>query len=110
MQDENLSPEQSSDAMPRSSAEMAQASALPVTEREPDAPLAAKPRPSLNALMQRYWWVLLLAIIFVGGVFRFTGVNWDDEQHLHPDERFMTMVSSAIRLPDSIGEYFDTDK
>lgn len=76
------------------------------------APLDASkpPRPSLNALMEQYWWVLLIAILFVGAVFRFTGVNWDDEQHLHPDERFLTMVSSAIRLPDSVGEYFDTEK
>lgn len=36
--------------------------------------------------------------------------SWDGDQHLHPDERFLTMVSSAIRLPSSLGEYFDTDK
>lgn len=35
--------------------------------------------------------------------------SWDGDNHLHPDERFMTMVSSAIRLPTSVGEYFDTD-
>lgn len=67
-------------------------------------------RPSPDALLERYWWLALLAVLLVAGVFRFTGVNWDDEQHLHPDERFLTMVSSAIRLPDSVGEYFDTDK
>lgn len=36
--------------------------------------------------------------------------SWDGDQHLHPDERFLTMVSSSIRLPGSPGEYFDTDK
>jgi YYY domain-containing protein len=54
--------------------------------------------------------VLLALILLLAAVFRFTGVKWDDDQHLHPDERFLTMVSSTIRLPSSLGEYFDTDK
>lgn len=53
-------------------------------------------------------YVALALILVLGGVFRFTGINWDDDKHLHPDERFLTMVSSAITLPSSIGEYFDT--
>lgn len=65
-------------------------------------------RPSLNSLLQEYWWLLLIAILLFAAMFRFTGVDWDQEQHLHPDERFLTMVSTAIRLPDSVGEYFDT--
>jgi uncharacterized membrane protein len=36
--------------------------------------------------------------------------SWDGDHHLHPDERFLTMVSSAIRLPSSPGEYFDTEE
>lgn len=66
-------------------------------------------RPSLNALLQQYWWVALIGILMFGAMFRFTGVDWDEEQHLHPDERFLTMVSTAIRLPDSVAQYFDTE-
>jgi len=40
--------------------------------------------------------VLLLAIMLLGGYFRFVGLNWDDFTHLHPDERFLTGVASAI--------------
>lgn len=69
------------------------------------APFAGSPR----SFIERYWWLVLLLILIFAAVFRFTGVNWDADQHLHPDERFLTMVSSAIRLPDSIGQYFDTD-
>jgi YYY domain-containing protein len=54
------------------------------------------------------WEVLLLIILVLGAYFRFTGLNWDNNQHLHPDERFLTMVASSIKPVESIGEYFDT--
>jgi len=38
--------------------------------------------------------VLILALIF-----RLYGLNWDQNQHLHPDERFLTMVTQAVKLP-----------
>jgi YYY domain-containing protein len=47
-------------------------------------------------------------ILLLGGALRFTGLNWDEYQHLHPDERFMTMVETGIQMPSSIGEYFDS--
>ncbi|HOT90513.1 MAG TPA: DUF2298 domain-containing protein [Anaerolineae bacterium] len=39
---------------------------------------------------------------------RFYNVDWDEGTHLHPDERFLTMVLSAIELPDSPAQYWDT--
>ena len=50
----------------------------------------------------------LAAILVLGAVFRFTGVNWDDHTHLHPDERHVWMVTMGIELPKSLGEYFDS--
>ena len=35
----------------------------------------------------------------LGAVLRLSGVNWDEDQHLHPDERFLTMVESALTIP-----------
>jgi len=32
----------------------------------------------------------LIAVVVVGGYFRFVGYNWDDFAGLHPDERFLT--------------------
>lgn len=55
-----------------------------------------------------YKWVLFIVII-VGFLLRLIGLNWDQGQHLHPDERFLTMVSSTISLPKSVGEYLDTN-
>ncbi|HET7768101.1 MAG TPA: glycosyltransferase family 39 protein, partial [Chloroflexota bacterium] len=48
--------------------------------------------------MPRQRELLVLAVILaVGAYFRFTGLNWDAGHHLHPDERFLTMVEGAIR-------------
>ncbi len=49
---------------------------------------------------------LLTGILILGALFRFTGVNWDEDQHLHPDERFLTMVTTALTIPgisDALG-------
>jgi uncharacterized membrane protein len=60
-------------------------------------------------LLRRYTVHAALGLILLfGAVLRFTGINWDEYQHLHPDERFMTMVETGTQLPDSIGQYFDT--
>ena len=54
------------------------------------------------------WDVLLILVLLIAAVFRFTGIEWDGNQHLHPDERFLTMVETAIQPVESIGDYFDT--
>ena len=51
---------------------------------------------------------ILLLILLIGAYFRLTGLNWDDNSHQHPDERFVTMVAEQIRGVDGIGAYFDT--
>jgi YYY domain-containing protein len=52
--------------------------------------------------------LLLLAILIIGAALRFTGLDWDDSKHLHPDERFLTMVENSLDWPESLKEYFDT--
>ncbi|MDQ7029850.1 MAG: DUF2298 domain-containing protein [Ardenticatenia bacterium] len=61
-------------------------------------------RALTSQAMVPFW---LGLILLVGGVLRFTGLNWDQGQHLHPDERFLTMVETALRWPSSVGEYLD---
>jgi len=48
-------------------------------------------------------------VILAGGYLRTVGMNWDEDQHLHPDERFLTMVENDIEPVGSLAEYFDTD-
>lgn len=50
---------------------------------------------------------LLLSILFTALFFRTIGFNWDQNQHLHPDERFLTMVLTAIKIPNSFGQYLN---
>jgi YYY domain-containing protein len=52
--------------------------------------------------------LLLVGVLLFGAYLRFVGVNWDDVYHLHPDERFLTMVESGIEPVHSLSEYFDT--
>jgi YYY domain-containing protein len=52
--------------------------------------------------------VCLGAILLLGAYFRFTGVNWDDYTHLHPDERFVWMVEMGLNWPKNLAQYFDT--
>jgi len=49
--------------------------------------------------------LLLLAIILLGAFLRFYDLNWDANQHLHPDERFLTMVGTDMKIPHSIINY-----
>ncbi len=52
---------------------------------------------------------LILVLAFIIAAFlRFTGQNWDQNRHQHPDERYLSMVSSGIHTVGSIKEYFDT--
>jgi YYY domain-containing protein len=50
--------------------------------------------------------ILLLLILILGAYFRFTGLNWDNETHLHPDERFLTSTTSRLQPVESLRHYF----
>lgn len=52
----------------------------------------------------------MLVILSAAGYLRFAGIaTWDENQHLHPDERFLTMVETDIAPVNSLAEYFNTD-
>ncbi len=53
---------------------------------------------------------ILLFLLLAGGLFRFQGLDWDDGHHLHPDERFISMVEEKIAFPKGPAEYFDSSK
>ncbi|MGC9395996.1 MAG: DUF2298 domain-containing protein [Anaerolineae bacterium] len=55
--------------------------------------------------------LLLLAILLIAAwVVRTYNIDWDEGTHLHPDERYLTMVVSAIRFPDSLAQYWNTNE
>jgi YYY domain-containing protein len=61
--------------------------------------------------------------LILGAFLRLSGLHWDasvhaepgrppvvQEQHLHPDERFLTMVTAALEWPPSWRDYLDTGR
>ncbi|MBK9055537.1 MAG: hypothetical protein IPL78_32920 [Chloroflexi bacterium] len=52
----------------------------------------------------------LVLIILLGAYFRFTGLDWDGSNHLHPDERFLTIVSAKLQSASGPLEYLQTSK
>lgn len=67
----------------------------------------SRPSPEPTPSMQRSV-LLLIYILVVGAILRFAGQNWDSHTHMHPDERFLTMVETSIQLPENLTQYFDT--
>jgi YYY domain-containing protein len=55
----------------------------------------------------RLW---LLAILVAGAILRWTGIGWDKGHHLHPDERYISMVEETLEFPKTVGSYFDSAK
>ena len=51
--------------------------------------------------------LILVLILYLAVAFRFYNPSWDQGNHLHPDERFLTMVGNAMEMPKSFAEYFD---
>lgn len=51
--------------------------------------------------------LLLIGIVLCALILRTFGMNWDSNQHLHPDERFLTMVSASAQVPHSFQDYLD---
>lgn len=50
---------------------------------------------------------LFLLILALAAILRFVGLNWDDDHHLHPDERFLTMVNTDSHWPSSFSNYLN---
>jgi len=101
---------------------MTNSNAVPQPQPSESAP-SASARPSRTTSFGRQAGVFLslLAVLLVGGYFRLLNLDWDEGEHLHPDERYMTMVTGAIRTPgpadqfsspppgcESWGGYFDS--
>ncbi len=53
---------------------------------------------------------VLVLILLAASYFRFTGLNWDEGQYIHPDEGHMRNTVSLISWPDDLSDYFDTHR
>jgi len=72
--------------------------------------VTSRPRHDIAAASRAHaFTAMMLALIALFGFsLRVTNVNWDQGQHLHPDERFLMIVTDNIHAPESVSQYFDT--
>ncbi|MCX8061352.1 MAG: DUF2298 domain-containing protein [Anaerolineales bacterium] len=64
--------------------------------------------PRRRFLPAWFYWLGLILILGAATYFRFIGIDWGEEQYLHPDERFLVWVGSDIAPVKSLSEYFNT--
>ncbi len=53
---------------------------------------------------------LVLLVLLLGAYFRFTGLDWDQGTHLHPDERFLTGVTAQLQTTSDPITYLRTSE
>ncbi len=67
----------------------------------------AERRPARITASRVLLGVLLAALLVAGAVLRFTDINWDQFQHVHPDERFIVWVADTMKWPSDVpGGFF----
>ena len=81
-----------------------------LTHAKVGASSAGRPRLSVSKLTALSVSLLALAVVMALALgLRLYNVNWDQDSHLHPDERHLTLTANALELPSTVGEYFATD-
>jgi hypothetical protein len=81
---------------------------VPVRTRRNGADVAARWSSALSH--PRAPLAVLAAILAVGAALRLAGNDWDRGAHLHPDERYLSIVADNIDWPSSVGGYFDVER
>ena len=49
--------------------------------------------------------IILIAIIFLAGIFRFYGIDWDQGYKLHPDERAIILTVDHLSPPQNLSDF-----
>ncbi len=80
----------------------------PAAAASATAKAAATPEMRTAARLEAFVLLALLAILALAAYFRFAGLNWDSGSHLHPDERFLTIVGSSLSGVDNPLDYLRT--
>jgi YYY domain-containing protein len=74
-----------------------------------DSSKQPRPKTAPSALQQTLRLVIFITILLVGFLLRSYNLKWDMGTHLHPDERFLSMVESSIQPVNSLKDYFNTE-
>ncbi len=78
------------------------------TTQDPTAETAVSPKSPFPFTGENLAVLLLLLILALAALFRFTGLDWDAAYHLHPDERFLTDTASLLRPVENPLDYLRT--
>ena len=58
--------------------------------------------------VSRFIFLALIVVIFgCAALLRFAGINWDQYQHVHPDERFIVWVADTLTWPGDLATALD---
>lgn len=49
----------------------------------------------------------IVIVLLLAAWFRFQDINWDNNTHLHPDERFLSTTTNDLKWPQNLNNYFD---
>ena len=80
-----------------------------ILQNETEEPASQPASPVLPIAAKTSWKInLALVLIFWWGPIFDSQLNSDQNQHQHPDERFISMTAEQISAVNSIGAYFDT--
>lgn len=62
----------------------------------------------MQKLLSKYN-IYLIAILTIGAIFRFYGINWDQGHYLHPDERAIIMFTTPLQFPKTLDEFLSPE-
>ena len=53
---------------------------------------------SIDTNRKIHWWefLFLIGVILLACFFRWRGLNWDQNHHYHPDERYISWVATSV--------------
>ena len=57
--------------------------------------------------IDRFISVALIVVLLCAAILRFAGINWDQHQHVHPDERFIVWVADTLSWPGDLATALD---
>ncbi len=69
-----------------------------ITEPSNETAVSDPPPPIPKSRWENIAIIPLILILLLGAYFRFTGLDWDANFHLHPDERFLTDTTNRLQV------------
>ncbi len=73
-------------------------------------PTTEEPGPRRKISWESVSILIFVFVLLAAAYLRFVGLNWDENYHLHPDERFLTIVASSLQSESNPISYLRTSE